>query len=357
MAKVLFVDDEKLILNSLKRGLRGQEFSSYYASSGMEALKILENVDIDVILSDMQMPQMNGLELLKAVEEKHPDVVKVILSGYAQLPQLIATINQASIFKYIAKPWDLYKELIPNIHEAIEFSLFKKEQRQKHERLEIKNKTYTKIFKTYNSKSETKDQSWDIIRIYHQVFMNVLKDQMTDISMLSTEHLPLMEYYKRFTDNLLSEIKKSEIYFEPRRIINEVVFALKKDDYKVQVEIGVDENSKNLYEGRGMHIKPIIISLIQDFVKKETVGKVKIISKEISRQEDAASMVYIIEGSKRTFSNYNTEGYNIKLYESLINIFGGELEKKEVNGQIALFIKVRLHITQDEEDVDEYTNS
>jgi DNA-binding NtrC family response regulator len=138
MGKVLFVDDEKLILNSLKRGLKGKNFSCYYANSGLEALKLLENVEIDVIFSDMKMPQMNGLELLKKVDQLYPDMIKVILSGYAQLPQLIATINQSNIFKYVAKPWDLHKELIPVIEESLEYAQYKKQLKQEKATLETK---------------------------------------------------------------------------------------------------------------------------------------------------------------------------------------------------------------------------
>jgi YesN/AraC family two-component response regulator len=359
MGNILFVDDEKLILNSLKRGLKAQKFNCYYANSGVEALKVLENIEIDVVFSDMKMPHMSGLELLKQVDELYPNVVKVILSGYAQLPQLIATINQASIFKYVAKPWDLHKELIPVIKESLEFATFKKESSRQKAMLETKNKAYQKIFKNYNSKAETKDQSWDIIRIYHQVLMKVLKDQAADSGLLSKDRVKILDAYKVFTDYYLNEIKRHEIYFEPRRIINEIIFILKKDAYNVQVEIGVDETSKNLYEGRGLHIKPIIVSLIEEAMLKETIGSIKIVATEISREEDGnVHMMYLIEGAKRMFFKLDRDGYSVKLYKSLLNIFGGDLEFKEIGTKLVITMKVRLKINeQNEEELDEYLDS
>jgi len=118
---VLFVDDEEPILRSLKRGLMDEPYSCLFASSGKEALKVIEQNEVHVLVTDMRMPEMGGLELLKIVKEKHPQIVRVVLSGYTQIGTLLTAINQGEIFKYITKPWKLEDEFKPSIVAAIEF--------------------------------------------------------------------------------------------------------------------------------------------------------------------------------------------------------------------------------------------
>jgi YesN/AraC family two-component response regulator len=117
---VLFVDDEIQVLKAIKRGLHREKYNKFFATSGEEALQIIEEEEIAMIITDMKMPKMDGLSLLKIVNEKKPNIVKVILSGYTNLAQIIATINAINIYKFILKPWDLKTELKPIIIEGIE---------------------------------------------------------------------------------------------------------------------------------------------------------------------------------------------------------------------------------------------
>lgn len=116
---VLFVDDEEQILRSLKRGLFDEPYECLFANSGKEALKIMETTEVHVLVTDMRMPEMGGLELLKIVKEKHPQIVRLVLSGYTQISTLLTAINQGAIHKYITKPWRLEEEFKPAIREAI----------------------------------------------------------------------------------------------------------------------------------------------------------------------------------------------------------------------------------------------
>jgi len=81
--KILLVDDEKMILNGLKRALFGMKWDILTAESGAEALNILAEEDVDVIVSDMLMPGMDGAELLERVSKKYPGIIRASLSGYS----------------------------------------------------------------------------------------------------------------------------------------------------------------------------------------------------------------------------------------------------------------------------------
>ncbi|MCE5286784.1 MAG: response regulator [Pelosinus sp.] len=140
--RVLFVDDEPHILNALRRGLAFEEYECFFAASAEEALKIMEQQQIAVIVTDMRMPGMDGLALLKIVKEKYPDVVKIVLSGYAQLQQILATINQIDVFKFITKPWKMEEEFKGIIQQAIDYYVILVERKALKEELERKNAAY-----------------------------------------------------------------------------------------------------------------------------------------------------------------------------------------------------------------------
>jgi DNA-binding NtrC family response regulator len=102
---ILVVDDEAEILHSL-RGLLRMEFEVHTANSGQEAIRILQERPIHVILTDQRMPAMTGVELLSRVQGEHPEAIRMVFTGYADIKAVIAAINQGHIFRYITKPWD-----------------------------------------------------------------------------------------------------------------------------------------------------------------------------------------------------------------------------------------------------------
>ena len=118
---VLFVDDNQSVLTSLERGLLDEPYKTLFATSGKKAIEILEKKEVHVIVTDMRMPEMSGLELLKIVKEKYPRIVRLVLSGYAQITTLLTAINQGEIFKYITKPWKLEEEFKLVVQQAIDY--------------------------------------------------------------------------------------------------------------------------------------------------------------------------------------------------------------------------------------------
>jgi DNA-binding NtrC family response regulator len=103
---VLFVDDEMSILNTIKRLLRNEEYTLLIASSAQEGLEVLHQHQIDLVISDMRMPNVSGSEFLAMVKDQHPKVQRMIMSGYADLESVVETINQGNISHFISKPWD-----------------------------------------------------------------------------------------------------------------------------------------------------------------------------------------------------------------------------------------------------------
>lgn len=102
---VLCVDDEPNILSSLKRALRSG-CRVLTAGSGAQAIEVLQSENVDLIISDMRMPGMDGAQLLEHAHQHWPQTVRILLTGYADMGATIAAINRGRIFRYINKPWD-----------------------------------------------------------------------------------------------------------------------------------------------------------------------------------------------------------------------------------------------------------
>lgn len=123
---ILCVDDEASILRSLQRIFHRKPYRVLIAQSAKQALLVMQNEPVNLIISDMRMPGMDGAELLQKVALLHPDVYRVILSGYADFESTVAAINLGKIHRFINKPWD-NNELISVIEEGLERIALKQE--------------------------------------------------------------------------------------------------------------------------------------------------------------------------------------------------------------------------------------
>ncbi|MBN2808608.1 MAG: HDOD domain-containing protein, partial [Deltaproteobacteria bacterium] len=118
---ILFVDDEKSVLRSLRRAFMKSGHQLYFADSGELALKMLaaSQGKIDMVISDMWMPGMDGYTFLKEVKEKYPQVIRLILSGFVEERYVYKALIDGSAKAYLAKPWNT-RELIALVNGLIE---------------------------------------------------------------------------------------------------------------------------------------------------------------------------------------------------------------------------------------------
>lgn len=151
LGKLLFVDDEQNILSALRRLFRPAGYDICVAGSAEEGLQILENQHIDLVVSDMRMPQMDGAEFLKRVAKTWPDTVRILLTGYADLSSTIAAINDGHIYRYVSKPWE-DSDLKLTVQHAME----QKFLAQEHRRLEALTQAQNAELAVLNSSLEAK---------------------------------------------------------------------------------------------------------------------------------------------------------------------------------------------------------
>lgn len=126
---ILCVDDEPNIVAALRRLLRGPGYRVLGAFGGAEALAVLERESVDLVISDMRMPGMDGAQLLARVRERWPHITRVLLTGYADVKSTITAINSGEVYRYITKPWD-DREILSTARDAFERVMLEREARR-----------------------------------------------------------------------------------------------------------------------------------------------------------------------------------------------------------------------------------
>ena len=135
--KILVVDDEPINIRLLER-IFNRDYQVLCAFSGKEALELLKQHDVALIISDQRMPEMNGIEFLKLAAEMRPRVIRIVISGYADVNLLTEAINSGVIYRFLSKPW-INEDLQQTVARALEhFEIIKRQ----HE-LELTNERLT----------------------------------------------------------------------------------------------------------------------------------------------------------------------------------------------------------------------
>ena len=134
---ILYVDDEMNNLVSFKATFR-LKYNVFTANGGEEAIKILDENEMHIIITDQRMPGMTGVEFLERIIEKHPDPMRILLTGYSDLNAVIDAVNKGKIFHYLSKPWN-EEELEQTIQRAFDIYSKRKEEQQITDKLALSN--------------------------------------------------------------------------------------------------------------------------------------------------------------------------------------------------------------------------
>lgn len=134
---ILYVDDEMNNLISFKAVFR-IKYNVLTAISGEEAIKILKNNVVNIIITDQRMPQMTGVEFLESILDDYPDPIRILLTGYADMNAVIDAVNKGKIFHYLTKPWN-EEELDITINRAFDIYRQKIDEREMTNKLSLSN--------------------------------------------------------------------------------------------------------------------------------------------------------------------------------------------------------------------------
>ena len=160
---IVVVDDEQVVTSALKMLFKVEGFSNAnYFNNPQDALDFLKNNEPDVIISDVKMPEMNGVEFLKEAKKMYPNVSKILLTGYADKENAIDAINNVGIYKYLEKPWD-NDDLIITVKNGIERSNLIKKLNEKISELEVAKDKLEKY--SQNLEDLVKEKTADILEL------------------------------------------------------------------------------------------------------------------------------------------------------------------------------------------------
>ncbi len=174
---VLIVDDEINVLKSLERVLRNEEYSVLTAGSAEEALDVLQTRPVDLIISDISMPGMNGLELLKTVKEKYSTVARIVLTGHGEAPVVIKAVNEGEVFRFITKPWD-NEEIKVSIRQTLKHFYFLRAAHKMMHRLKEQDRLIQELERQHPG--ITNDAKEDVFVLSDEYFSDSTIEQMNE---------------------------------------------------------------------------------------------------------------------------------------------------------------------------------
>ncbi len=173
---ILVVDDEPDVVRSVKDLLR-LDYRVLGATTADEALRLMEQEEVHIVMSDQRMPNMSGVELLGKIRGEHPDAIRLLFTGYADIRAVIDAINTGSVYRYITKPWDP-DELQAIIREACERYDLIVQRKQLLKALQQKNEELQKLNEELRQNAELKSA-------FIQVASHELRTPLTILSGLT----------------------------------------------------------------------------------------------------------------------------------------------------------------------------
>jgi response regulator RpfG family c-di-GMP phosphodiesterase len=204
---LLFVDDEPNILRSLRRTFRGLEYEILLANSGAEGLKILADGPVDLIISDMRMPEMDGAQFLAKVYEKYPDTIRILLTGYADIKSTVDAVNKGGIHKYLNKPWD-DAEIKSTVEQALDLLFIKRERDELLIVVQKQNLQLTDLNK--NLENKVAERTKDLIKAMESVNQtnNELKASYINIVKTFSSLIEMKKLLRKTSSRAVSELAK-----------------------------------------------------------------------------------------------------------------------------------------------------
>ena len=373
---VLFVDDEQFVLTSLKRLLWNKPYRCLFAVSGKEALGLLKKEDIHVIVSDLSMPEMGGLALLEEVEQKYPDIVRLVLSARTDSATVLEAINRGQVYRYIAKPWD-GDELKVNIRQALEIFDLQEEKRNLLRKIEEHNKLLEKRVEKRTSQLLAIQSKAEIGKYASQIVHNlknplqaiygaldladfVISDKNPDLKELN-EYLKVINASAKNLEEIISgiliHVRNDRIISSEQIDINKI---LKKQldffnldiAYKTEIEKEVTlSDPLPCIFGNPIHIKQIIDNLIKNAIdamqhspRKKLLIKTGLEDSNVFMEITDTGEGIAQEDLDRIFSpDFTTKpvgkgtGLGLASVKTMVEGYSGEIQVKSKKGQGTTF--------------------
>ncbi len=379
ISSILYVDDEESNLRIFKSSFR-RHYTIFTAISGKEGLELLENNDIQLVISDQKMPEMTGVEFLERVAENFPNTVRIILTAYSDTEDIMRAINKCGIFRYLVKPWNK-DEMLLTIDKALETYNLRTENRQlvkalkgANEDLESKVKERTSELMATNedlkkakeqAEAATKTKEQFLSTMSHEIrtplnaiigMTHLLKNDALEGEM--AENIEILEFSAQNLLSLInsvldiSKMEAGKMAFEqthfdlPVLIQNTIdIFKARADEKNIFLRSNIDKNIPKLLIGDSTRLSQILNNLIGNAIKFTDEGTVTITVRLLHHKTEKVELLFAVsdtgigissekinaifedfsQAEEDTSRKYGGTGLGLAITKQLVELQGGTI--------------------------------
>lgn len=293
--KVLYLDDEENNLRSFKAAFR-REYDVYTAITSEQAYDVIKSIKPHVIFSDQRMPVTSGVDFFNAVRQIFPDPVRILMTGYTDINDIIEAINKGHIYRYITKPWSEH-EIRVAIDNAYDLYTTRKDLSEKLDELEKSNHELSRfIYSASHDLRSPLATSLGVIRLAeHDIQDPLAKDYFNkiehSIKKLDVFVHHIIDYYK----NSKSESESIDIKFD--HLVDEVIETVKSGLGSADARIDTEILQDNKFVGDEYRMRIIMSNLISNAIKfKKSDQSEARISIQIKSDLEKANIIVSDEG-------------------------------------------------------------
>lgn len=261
--RILYIDDEVHNLNAFRANFR-RSYEIYTANSAAEGMQVLRGIEVHIIIADQKMPGTTGVEFFHEIKDILPDPIRILLTGYTDVEDIIDAINKGHIFSYIKKPWDEH-ELFKTINSAYEIYSARKQLKEKVLELEKTNDELNRFIY-----STSHDLRAPLMSVQGIINLSRLDNSMTDpqgymnmvevcITRLDSFIQKIIEYYR----NSRLELEYEKIDFVA--LIDDCIDTFRHQNTIINFNVKIDQPVP--FKGDFFRISVILNNLISNAVK------------------------------------------------------------------------------------------
>ena len=378
-SSILYVDDEESNLRIFKSSFR-RHYKIFTAVSGREGLELLENNDIQLVISDQKMPEMTGVEFLERVAERFPNTVRIILTAYSDTEDIMRAINKCGIFRYLVKPWNK-DEMLLTIDKALETYSLRTENRQlvnalktANEDLESKVKERTaELMATNEDLKQAKEQAEAATKTKEQFLSTMSHEIRTPLNAIigmthllkngnlegeMAENVEILEFSAQNLLSLInsvldiSKMEAGKMAFEktefdlPTLVQNTVdIFKARADGKNIMLRANIDKNIPKTLIGDSTRLSQILNNLIGNAIKFTEEGTVTITVRLLHHKTEKVELLFAVsdtgigisaekintifedfsQAEEDTSRKYGGTGLGLAITKQLVELQGGTI--------------------------------
>jgi signal transduction histidine kinase len=261
--KILYLDDEINNLNTFRASFR-RNYEIYTALTVTEAKTLLEEVNVEIIIADQRMPNTTGVEFFNAIKEKHPDPIRILLTGYTDVEDIIDSINKGQIYRFIRKPWEEF-DIATAIANAHDLYAARKQLKEKVEALEKANEELNRFIY-----SASHDMRSPLVSVLGIINLAKTDESITDpngyVDLIESCVLRLDEFIKKVIEyyrNSRIDADIEIVHFS--KIISEAIDANRHRNQLINFTVDVKE--EYVFRGDAFRTSIILNNLISNAIK------------------------------------------------------------------------------------------